>query len=259
MDEPSDNRAEDPWSGARDAARDQVRAALARSERERDCPHCGRRGRTSGATCPHCGVLYTQAVRRPRPRWLAPALVAAVAALTAAIVLVVIPRVDTSKAHHTRQARAAAASAAARELRALRIEQRPRRLTFAPAASHGGRVALVHRLEAAITRDARARARRGLLDGPIERTTCHAYPSTLSRPLVPARAAIGRYDCLAVQLPVQNERGLPPAAIGYPFWARVRFPAGRLTWCEINPEPGERGQQVAGKSVPVPLACDVTR
>lgn len=256
---------EDPWDAARATSREQVQAALARRETERVCPHCGRESRTSAAQCPHCGGSYAARRARglsPRARrvvWTAGIAVALAAAVAAAVV---VPRIDDSKRSTAQREARQLAVEAASQRRALEREQRPHRAAgaAAPAGGRAARLALVDRLEAEITRDARARARAGTLDGPVRRTLCEPYPVNVGLPRVPATGRIGRYQCYAVLIDVRRggERRVA-GFIGQPFWARADFATGKLVWCRISPPPGERGQQALGTQVLLPSACDVRR
>jgi hypothetical protein len=113
------------------------------------------------------------------------------------------------------------------------------------------RDALVRDLEAAITRDARARARRGVLDGPIAHTRCEraeiAGEERFAR-------VFGRYQCLAVSSTNRSVRG-HPFETGYPFVATIHYRQLRYVWCKLNPRPGEKAAGKATAVVPVPRVC----
>jgi hypothetical protein len=105
------------------------------------------------------------------------------------------------------------------------------------------RAALVSAVEVAITRDARARARAGELDGPIIRTACGTIAQ--DRRAVPddrvLSRRIGRYDCIAIQKDVAGATGTAVGELGHPFVAALNFDRFTYTWCRNTPAQSERG------------------
>jgi hypothetical protein len=96
------------------------------------------------------------------------------------------------------------------------------------------RAALVGRLEAAITGDARARVRAGLLQARAVRTThCHALVNGAPGDELDLRKPLGRYACEAVVGTVRG--GVVTSTLGIPFVGTIDFGRGRLTWCKDNP------------------------
>jgi len=71
-------------------------------------------------------------------------------------------------------------------------------------------------------------------------------------------AAVGAYQCLAVNLQVKNRAGTV-GAIGDPFWARIDFARPAFAWCKINPRPGEEAVGANAPSVPLAPVCDLER
>jgi len=216
----------------------------------RTCPSCGREGRTRYERCPHCQSSYYGRSRPQRRRRLI--VVAAVAAL-----LVVLGGVGTVFALSDRSDREA------REKReqATRVANLRAKLTRIQAPHHGAarqlkppagatdaqllraRKALVTAVEHRITQDARARARAGELDGPIQATTCG--PILKSRQAIPDDEVlskhIGRYDCVAIKHHVIAQEGEKVAELGHPFVAALNFDTYTYTWCRNTPAQGERG------------------
>ena len=100
---------------------------------------------------------------------------------------------------------------------------------------------------AAIEGDARARGRRGELNGRIRRVVCEAFPRTLNgagaeRDLSRRR---GRYSCLAVTAVFTG------GAIGHPYRALVNFETGRYAYCKSSGKPEPSREQLAT----TPRAC----
>src|SRR5829696_6892801 len=77
----TDMTTDDPWTGARTAARDDVKAALARGIRL--CPVCGAEQESSGRFCDACGADLTARYRKPR-KYRAAALIALAVLVVAA-------------------------------------------------------------------------------------------------------------------------------------------------------------------------------
>jgi hypothetical protein len=236
---------------ARPTARDEVRAALARGEVPlRRCPACGREARTRDERCPHCGASYfarpPRLSRRARRAAVAAGVLAAVAAVAATAVLVTDARRDREARDRASQRRLVAA-----EVKRLRRIQAPHRGAARALRPPRGattrqrlaaRHALVEAVERRITRDARARATAGELEGPIAGTECG--PLLRSRDAVPddrrLDRAIGRYDCLAAKAGAQP--GESVGSFGYPFVAALDFRRFTFVWCRNTPAQGEAGR-----------------
>lgn len=141
-----------------------------------------------------------------------------------------LPAIERGKEAAARRERAERQAAVRRELVRLRADQRPH-FGGTRARSPAGIVAA---LAQAITRDSRARARRGLLDPPIRRTDCERGLGGGVDP----RTGRAVFTCTAVRHEITGERGVG-AVVGYSFVASVDFRRGRFCWCKINPLPGE--------------------
>jgi type II secretory pathway pseudopilin PulG/ribosomal protein L37E len=251
------------WSGARERARDEVRAALA--PRPRVCRNCGNEeDATSAAVCSRCGTPYMERLdpgmsRRAKRRLLI-AAVATFAVLGAAAALIV-PSVQHGKNQAGARERADAQAALARERRRLALDQRlhtataPGRtaeLRALPATQLTAR--LRSDLEGSITADARARVRAHTLQGPILRTQCSAVRGAAGPP-------VGKYSCVAVNTEILRNTPTAAGALGYPFWAIVDFRRLRYSWCKLNPQAGE-GSATPGSvslAVPPPRGCNIER
>jgi hypothetical protein len=109
------------------------------------------------------------------------------------------------------------------------------------------RAALVRRVEAQITRDARARARTGELAGPIRGSECGPFlraPDAVPDDRVLSKR-IGRYDCVAVKDDIRQGDGSSVGRLGYPFVAALDFDRFTYVWCRNTPPQSERGQSLA--------------
>jgi hypothetical protein len=146
------------------------------------------------------------------------------------VAALVVPAIDRGKDAAARRARTERKAAVGRELARLRADQRP----------HFGstRARSPARMEAAlaqaITSDARARARAGLLDPPIRRTDCERG----LRGGVDPRTGRAVFTCTAVRHTITGPLG-EKAVVGYSFVASLDFRRGRFCWCKINPLPSE--------------------
>jgi hypothetical protein len=109
------------------------------------------------------------------------------------------------------------------------------------------RAALVRRVEASITRDARARARTGEIAGPIRASRCGPFlraPDAVPDDRVLSKA-VGRYDCVAVRGEISGSGGATVGSIGYPFVAALDFRRFTYVWCRNTPAQSERGKALA--------------
>jgi hypothetical protein len=217
----------------------------------RICPHCGREGRTRYERCPHCQRSYYVASRRQRRRrgMIAGGVLAVVLVLGGIGAVVALhDRDDRVARQHAEQDRRIAA------LRArLKVIQAPHR-DAAPAlkppagATRAQRLkarrALVSAVETRITADARARAARGELDGPISSTFCG--PILKSKTAIPddrvLSKRIGRYDCVAIKKHVTTADDEKVAELGHAFVAALNFDTYTYTWCRNTPAQGEAGK-----------------
>lgn len=242
---------DDPWTGARAATRDEVRAVFSRGVRR--CPACGAEQETSGRICPACGADTTARHAKPS-KWRRIGLVALVVAIVAAAAypLVNAMRDDAAVTRADAERRQAALEAA--ERKRLIAEARPVRAEGPP----GDRPALVAAAEERITADAQARAAAGRLDGDVEGTECFPYPRTADRRAAETDAATvrARYDCVAYtskfdapEAQGQERTGL----FGFPYWLVAEYDTGALVWCKVTPRAGEGGASLV--AVPVPAPC----
>jgi hypothetical protein len=235
---------EDLWEAARARTREDVRQIFARTPEapQRACPHCGAQAQTREEHCPVCGRSYFERPDRfsLRTRRTLQALGALAAAALLALVVVVLVHQARDNGTSARERRAAAAAA---ERARLTHEQLPHHATVvalrddrrsADSARVERRVALVSRLEAAITADARGRvARHELRARAIRSTSCHALANDTRGDELDLRKPLGRYACEAAVETASNA-GIT-STLGVPFVGTIDFTSGRLTWCKDNP------------------------
>jgi len=221
----------------------------------RTCPHCGFVEESARERCSHCGRSVL--VRAPRLQGRRRATVlwggGAVALLVLAVVIVVVLN---AKADRDARQRAADARAAQAERVRLTKLQAPHRgaatdLRPRPNATEGerlaARAALVRSVEASITRDARARAAKGELAGPIRRSECGPFlraPDAVPDDRVLSKA-VGRYDCVAIKDDIKGASGGSVGRLGYPFVAALDFDRFTYVWCRNTPPQSERGLALA--------------
>jgi hypothetical protein len=216
---------ENPWSGAGDNTRQEVREIFARHARA-----------SAGVEPP------IEERRRPLPnlfrlpgqlwRLLPPLGKAAVglaaAALVALAVVLVPPALENAGENRENQRRAAAANFA--EIRRTLVEdQRPRRATLAlPANVVAAEIA--RRVAVHVAADARERVQAGTLDGPIERTSCRPIQRSQEEGALVL-------TCLAEEFREADAYRDRDIVSGYRFRARVIYATGAVAWCKENPRP----------------------
>jgi hypothetical protein len=176
-------------------------------------------------------------------------VLAVVAAVVGTVLLVTDARRDREARDRAAQRRAVAAEVA--RLRRIQAPHRGAATRLRPPPAAGvqqrlaARRALVDAVERRITRDARARAAAGELDGPIATTECG--PLLRARDAVPddrrLDRPIGRYDCLAAKAGAQPDESV--GSFGYPFVAALDFRRFTYAWCRNTPAQGEAGRALA--------------
>jgi hypothetical protein len=236
---------EDLWEAARARTREDVRQIFARTPDapQRTCPHCGAQTQTREEHCPACGRSYFERPDRFSPRTRRVLQGAGALAAVAVLALMVVVLVHLAGDNGT-SARERRATAAATERARLTREQRPHHAAVValrdddprapPATRVERRVALVNRLEAAITVDARGRvARHELRARAIRSTSCHALVNNARGDELDLRKPLGRYACEAAVETASNA-GIT-STLGVPFVGTIDYPKGRLTWCKDNP------------------------
>jgi hypothetical protein len=235
---------QDPREAIRARAREDVRDIFARVPEvpSRACPHCGEHARTREEHCPACGRSYFAKPARFSTRTRRILQAAGALAVTIVLVLVVVVLADQAR-HNDVSARERRAAAAAAERARLAHEQRAHQALAgtptdgrdAPAAVRlRRRRALVERLEASITADARGRvARHELKARTIRSTRCHALGNGARGDELDLRKPLGRYSCEAAVETASNA-GVT-STLGVPFVGTIDFATGRLTWCKDNP------------------------
>jgi hypothetical protein len=168
----------------------------------------------------------------------------AAAVVTAVAAALIIPALNAGKrSGAAARARAQAAALAAERAR-LRADQKLHVLQVTPARGAPVEKALVGALERGITADAKARAKRGTIEGPVLGTACE-----------PAGTAVVQFpDSRVYKCFVTTATGLPGQGgevigTGYPFVATVYTKARKVTWCKENPQPDEKGRRLLGVTI----------
>lgn len=202
---------------------------------------------------PGLAQLPAWAWRRAGPA----ARIAVAAALLTAVAFAValVPVLREAAREREETGRRERAERRAELVRELAAEQRPRTgrsAAVAPDTAPAGRrlaarAALVDDLAEAIAADARARVRRGELDGRIRRVECEPFPRTVDGTGAEDDLARGRgrYACLAVTSEFTG--GL----LGHQYRAQVDFETGRYAYCKISGQSGPSREQL----VTTPRAC----
>jgi hypothetical protein len=157
-------------------------------------------------------------------------------------VLALAPGIESGKRDRAQRQRAERSRFEAAKRRRLREEGRPRSARLQPPARAPGaraqlraRGRLVRSLEASITRDARARAREGRLDGPVLATRCAIEPPSQRVRERDLRVPAATYQCLAITRRDPEGR----FDVGDPFRATVRYRDYSYTWRRVCLPPGE--------------------
>ena len=217
----------------------------------RTCPHCGHQEDTARERCTRCGRSVLVAPPRLSGRRRSVAIWGGTAVGVLLIVVIAVLLGDATASRDKRQSRADARTAATERAR-LVILQAPHRGAAAdlrpapgatPAQRRRARAALRARAEQAITADARARAARGEIAGPISATQCGPFlrdPRAVPDDAVLTKA-VGRYDCVAIKRAVAGDVG----SLGYPFVAALDFRRFTFVWCRNTPAQSERGKALA--------------
>jgi hypothetical protein len=216
---------ENPWSGAGDSTREEVREIFARSARatvEPDPPADERR-----RPLPNLFRLPGQLWRLLPPLGKV-AVGLALAALAALAAVLLPPALENAGENRAHQRRAAAANL--EEIRRTLVEdQRPRRATLSLPANVTA-TELARRVALHVRADARKRVRAGTLKGPIGRTSCRSVRRTQE-----AGALV--LTCLAEEFREVHAYRNRDIVSGYRFRARVIYATGAVAWCKENPRP----------------------
>jgi hypothetical protein len=187
-------------------------------------------------------------------------------ALGAVILLVagaaaLVPVILESKEDRAEADRRERAERRAELIRRLETEQRPlerRSTSVAPPGASASeqldaRAALMDELHAEILADARARARRGDLDGPIRRVECERFPRSVDALGAHEQLGrrIGRYACVAVTAEFGTGEAGATGVIGHQYRTMVDFETGRYAFCKISGQAGPSREQL----VTTPRVC----
>jgi hypothetical protein len=191
---------------------------------------------------------------------------ARLAGLGALIVLVaaaaaLVPAILESKEDQAEADRRDRAERRAELIRRLETEQRPRQRRSTSVAPPGApaaeqleaRAALMEELNAEILADARARVRRGALDGPIRRVECERFPRSVAAVGAHEQLGLrrGRYACVAVTAEFGTGEAGATGVIGHQYRTMVDFETGRYAFCKVSGQAGPSREQL----VTTPRVC----
>ena len=165
-----------------------------------------------------------------------------------AVAVAIVPALRDEARLQDDELRRARAEQRADLTRRLEAEQRPihgRSSSVAPTVA--ARASTMDEITATIETDARARVRRGELDGRIRRVDCEPFPRSVDsigadRDLTRRR---GRYSCLAVTGEFTG------GVMGHQYRVLVDFQTGRYAFCKITGQSGPSRDQL----VTTPRAC----
>jgi hypothetical protein len=172
-----------------------------------------------------------------------------------------VPVMLESKEERAESDRRERAERRAELIRRLETEQRPRQrrsTSVAPPQAAAeeqleARSALIDELNAEILADARARVRRGDLDGPIRRAECEPFPRSVDA--VGAHEQLGRrsgrYACVAVTAEFGTGEAGATGVIGHQYRTMVDFETGRYAFCKVSGQAGPSREQL----VTTPRVC----
>jgi hypothetical protein len=164
-----------------------------------------------------------------------------------ALALVLVPAARESQHKRDAAERREQAGRHERLIRELQAEQRPHfgrsdsraGAGASPRAALAARDALMDELSATILADARGRARRGALKGPIRRVECEPFPRSVATAGAEKDLSrrSGRYSCLAITAEFKRSDTSTGGALGHPYRAKVDFRSGRYAYCKVSGRP----------------------
>ena len=181
--------------------------------------------------------------------------------LLVAAAAVLVPVILESKDDQAEAERRARAEQRAELIRRLETEQRPRHrrsTSVSPVGATSGeqleaRSTLINELNAEILADARARVRRGDLEGPIRHVQCEPFPRSVDA--VGAHEQLGRrtgrYACVAVTAEFGTGEAGATGVIGHTYRTMVDFESGRYAFCKVSGQAGPSREQL----VTTPRVC----
>ena len=224
----------------------------------RTCRTCGNVERNIHYRCTNCGRDYSaEPPRLSRKTKITAAVVGGVVVLAA--LAVAIPLLLTSKSEEHAEQSAADRLAASRQAAKLRAAERPVAGRLDAARDQASAPTWPRRvfsrcaagaLEVAITRDARARAAEGRLQGPIQETLCGNIERGVRQgEEVDLGVRIGRYDCVASQRDVVKQ-GRVVAHLGNDYFGALDFATGAYVFCQGTPNQSEAGRALAVALLP---------
>ena len=184
------------------------------------CAHCSTQSRTNGAYCPNCGKPFVHSRASRKTVKIAAIAIAAVIVLggaTAVIARTVMHSNEVVAQETAAKKEKAAEAAAAAEVAAEEAAQEA-----LDSAERDLRMTTVGEIEASITTDAQARVVEGILDGPIDKSSCTPLGGGSTDDLT---AITTTFTCIAI-----NKVNADGTASGYKFSATMNWDDGSYTW-----------------------------
>jgi hypothetical protein len=175
----------------------------------------------------------------PPMRRVVLALIALLVAALVVTAIILLPQIAESNRERAAEQQRDARRAAAAELARVKAEIQPRTGTIASGGAIPG-------VEAAITRDARARVTSGELETPARRTDCQPVGHDAAQRVL--------LSCTAVTSDIPGSEASRGVLIGYPYRAAVAPETGRYALCKTTGRPGE-GSYTRRVEIPLPKAC----
>lgn len=195
----------------------------------------------------------------PPVPWRKLAIGGAIGALVLAGALaILVPRINETKSRNAAEQRAALARAEAANRARIERAQASRRgdasallppADATPLDRERAREALMDRVEASISADARQRAARGEMRPVAGPVSCERAPGT------PSSGPIRVLDCFIETRKIVSSKRNVPGALGYPFRVVVDYDTYTYTWCKVEQVPGEMLVQLPDKVVLLPPEC----
>ncbi|MEA2425399.1 MAG: hypothetical protein QOH13_1809, partial [Thermoleophilaceae bacterium] len=155
--------------------------------------------------------------------------------------LLIIPPLNHGKRAGAAERARKEAAALATEHARLSADQRVHTLLLSPSGGTPAEPVMVAALERAITTDARGRAKRGTIKGPVLTTGCERAGAAVVQ--FPQSRV---YKCFVKTATGLRGQGSDILGTGYPFIATIYTKAGKAAWCKENPQPDEKGRRLVG-------------
>ncbi|TFC36230.1 zinc ribbon domain-containing protein [Cryobacterium sp. TMT2-42-4] len=184
------------------------------------CAHCSTQSRTNGAFCPNCGKPFVHSRASRKTVKIAAIAIAALIVLGGGTA--VISRTVVHNNEVVAQEAAAKKEKAAEVAVAAKVAAEEAAQEALDSAERDVRMTTVGEIEASITTDAQARVVEGILDGPIDKSSCTPLGGGSTDDLT---AITTTFTCIAI-----NKENADGTASGYRFSATMNWDDGSYTW-----------------------------